>query len=225
MDDRSQHVNQSNTQLDLCFILGISQRSGTNYLQRLLKLHPACAAPGPIWEDGLLRHSASLVNYVNIVYNGWHPNLEVEKTVAPPDTLLNYLGDALCRFLNLQVSRKSATTTGPAQQGVDNARTKLLLTKTPSVHRLENFFRLFPNAHLLIIIRDGRAVVESGARSFGWNREEATRNWAAAASVITRFKNGINSTDHKYLIVKYEDICSNTEEELRRILLYAYALD
>ncbi len=38
---------------DPIFILGISERSGTNFLFHLLCLHPDCDPGGPIWENYL----------------------------------------------------------------------------------------------------------------------------------------------------------------------------
>ena len=95
-----------------------------------------------------------------------------------------------------------------------------MVTKTPSVGGIKNFFKIFPNAHLLILIRDGRAVVESGVRSFDWDFERAARDWAASALAVMQFKQDIGNDNHKYLIVKYEDLFSNTEEELRKIFSF-----
>jgi hypothetical protein len=46
------------------------------------------------------------------------------------------------------------------------------------------------------------------------------RNWATGAQCITRFSQNFNSSDHKYLIVKYEDLYSNTREELKKVFSF-----
>jgi hypothetical protein len=161
---------------------------------------------------------------VNAVYQHWDPSWEVERILGPPDTLLGYLGDALIRFLDLQIVHTSANTADSERDPARNSLPEFLITKTPSVVGLENFFKLFPKACLLILVRDGRAVVESGVKSFDWDFEQATRDWAAAAHTIVQFKQNNSNANHKYLIVKYEDLFSNTREELRRIFSFL-ALD
>src|SRR6185312_13479652 len=45
------------------FILGIERRCGSNYLQKLLELHPKCAS-FPLYEDWFLANSWLLSQYV-----------------------------------------------------------------------------------------------------------------------------------------------------------------
>ena len=95
---------------------------------------------------------------------------------------------------------------------------KRTATKTPRVENLGLFFDLFPDAHLLILVRDGRAVLESGIRTFGWNREWATHKWVEAADRILEFDQQHREANLKYRIVRYEDICENVKGEMGRIL-------
>ncbi len=196
--------------LKLCFILGIMQRSGSNYLYRTLRLHPRCIGPGPIWEDSLLRHSHHLAAYADTLLSAYNPKWRVEETVATRLDLKSYFGDALARFLKRQVSAETLAQTGPHQPLV-------LLTKTPGVRGLENFFELFPDEYLLIIVRDGRALVESGVRSFDWDYESATRAWNKAAGVILDFAGRYQDSGKKFLIVKYEDLFTSPERTLPAI--------
>lgn len=96
----------------------------------------------------------------------------------------------------------------------------VMLTKTPSVRNLKHFFRFFPDAKLIIIIRDGRSVVESGVRSFkDWSRENAMHWWAKAARAILEFdKREKQHRGNRYLITKYENLILNQDNELKRIL-------
>lgn len=126
------------------FIIGITQRCGTNFLYDLLRLHPDCGAPSLIWEDYLAANSDLLDSYVNSVSKLWARSLGD----GLKDELYRHLGDGLISFLTEQID------------------TKRVLTKTPSIRNLGNFFKLFPHARLLILIRDGRAVVESSVKSF-----------------------------------------------------------
>ena len=135
---------------DPIFILGIMPRSGTNFLWDLLRLHPQCA-PGrsPIAEDFFLEHSDHLVEYVNQVQAAWDPLWgEFESRIE--DRLAAALGEGLVSFLWVKRDRR-------------------LLAKSPSVRNLHRFFTFWPDARLVILIRDGRSVVQSCMRTFGWD--------------------------------------------------------
>jgi hypothetical protein len=97
---------------------------------------------------------------------------------------------------------------------------KVLVTKSPSTNNLELFFRLFPDAELIILIRDGRSVVESAVRTFFRRFDKASRQWADRADSVLRFVGDDANRDRKYLLVKYEDLYGNSDEETRRILSF-----
>jgi len=194
--------------LKFCFILGIDRRSGTNYLFRLIRKHPQCVGPGPIWEDFFIHNSEILRKYVENVYKSWKPSWEIDKILGPEPVMLKYIGDGLKRFLSLQLEIWDQS---PEYENL------ILLSKTPSVRGLDNFFDIFPNAYLLILVRDGRAVVESGVRSFAWDYEEAMHRWAENAKIILNFKEKYKDKKERFLIVRYEDVVKNTKEELRKI--------
>lgn len=180
------------------FILGILPRCGTNFLMDLLCSHPDCAPPAPIWEDFLVTHADLLARYVDRVSQRW--NRRWGEIDSLRDQLMTHLGVGLTSFLD---ERSGAGRTA---------------TKTPRVENLEWFFKLFPKAPLVILVRDGRSVVESGIRTFGWNREWATHKWVEAADRILEFDRKHRKTDARYRIVRYEDLCENLEKELRGIL-------
>jgi hypothetical protein len=166
----------------------------------LLCLHPDCAAPSTNWEDFLVDKSDLLVGYVNSVFSGWRRRgtpQEIE------DLFYEHLGNGLISVLASRVKKKR------------------VLTKTPSVRNLNNFFRLFPRAYLLILVRDGRAVVESRVKSFNESYETAMRLWAEGADTILRFQKGPAGSQQRYLIVRYEDLWNEPERELRRIFAFS----
>lgn len=201
----------------ICFVLGILHRSGTNYIYKLLKEHPDCVAPGPITEDFLMHHSDMLKNYADSVYGKWNPNWEVEKKIGPPATLIKHMGHALGEFLKLQTKQSTASSGSPEQPTTKRERPSILLTKTPSVRGIENFFDLFPKDYLIVIVRDGRALVESGVRSFDWDYESAMRRWTTNAQAILDLKEKCQGSNQKLLIIKYENIFQNEKEELSKI--------
>jgi hypothetical protein len=181
------------------FILGIAQRSGTNYLHDLLALHPDCAMrKPPTLEDYLLRHSDHLLAYAGSLSPFWEEHWKFGGQEA---ALLQALGDGLASFL-------AAAAPG-----------KRVLTKTPSVYNIDHLPKLFPHAHLLILVRDGRAVAESTYRSFQRSYEYTARMWAYGAKLIRSFLEAREAYQpRKHLLVRYEDLVRDTRGEMRKIL-------
>lgn len=195
------------------FVLGILPRSGTNFFFNLLRLHPQCKCitSSRMNEDYLLYNAGLLVRYSDTVCNYWRKywkftnNRSINKPVDEDlkQELLKGLGNGLVSYLNHH-----------------NSDERILATKTPQVRNLKYFFKLFPNAKLVILIRDGRAVVESLVKSFGWSYERASQQWAEAAKTIIDFDEAYKDTEFKYLIIKYEDLLDNLEEELSKVFKY-----
>lgn len=182
------------------FILGISQRSGTNFLFDLLIQHPDCwGSPVNINEDFLIHHSEILQEYSKKVVNRWKQWIEKE---GFENALCKSIGDGLVSFLTR------------AQVG------KRFVTKTPSVRNLDQFFKFFPNANLIILVRDGRSVVESRVKTFGETYEKASRTWAEAAETILQNKEKFKKTSFNYLIVRYEDLCEDINGEMVKVLKF-----
>jgi hypothetical protein len=182
------------------FIQGIYRRSGTNHLLNLLCVHPDCAPADPIWEDHLLAHAEHLERYVRAVSGSWNPKWGAGQRHA--DALRAALGGGIEAFLQALA--------GPRR----------VVTKTPSVDQLQLFPALFPGATLLILVRDGRAVVESGVRSFGWYRDKAIHGWAKAARAVLRFDAEQRGGPLRYRMVRYEDLVAEPESTLRELLSF-----
>ena len=183
------------------FVLGISQRSGTNFLADLLRKHPDCGSPSTIWEDFLVCYSDLIVKYTESVFKRWTwKSGAVDKSLEAK--LSHYIGDGLINFLSSETASKR------------------LVTKTPDVHNIGHLFKLFPQANLLILVRDGRAVVESRVKTFDESYVSAMQKWADAASTVLQFDQEIKNTNYKYLIVKYEDLWNDVNSELRKIFTF-----
>ena len=202
------------------FILGITRRSGTNFLKKLLCLHPDCYSGGVIHEDFLLSNADLLVKYADWVPKNWSRHWVEGKECCSSDAICRCIGNGLISFLENQNAGEVASQIDSAKSEPDKLSglsAKRLVTRTPSVKNLVHFFRFFPGASLIIIVRDGRSVAESGVKSFGWHYEDAFRSWVNAARTILKFDASHKNTQHKYMIVKYEDLHSDTEQQLRRI--------
>ncbi len=198
------------------FIMGIMQRSGTNFLNSLLLRHNDIDYPGIIWEDFFLEHINHLINYTEATSHYWQKDWKAKlKNNLGNDALLRSLGLGLLHFME---SQRNTTIDQPTVTKLKRKnKTSRLITATPSVKNIESFFKLFDDAQLIIIIREGTALVESGVRSFNWEYEVAIRKWSANAKKILNFQQR-NKTSKRLLIVKYEDLYKDTHRELKRII-------
>ena len=182
------------------FILGIRPRCGTNFLSNLIQLHPECGPPDPVWEDFLLAGSDVLAQYSDRVFQHWHQGWGISaSTQADLDASL---GAGLVSFL----LKRSAG--------------QRVITKTPSVANLDGFFRFFPGSKLLILVRDGRSIIESGIRAFGWNREAALHDVVDAAGIINRFVREHGESGSHHRLVRYEDLWSDTAKQLKELFSF-----
>jgi hypothetical protein len=111
------------------------------------------------------------------------------------------LGDALVDFLAVDDSRR-------------------LVTKNPSVTGIEQVFRFFPEAQVIILVRDGRAVAESCVRTFGWEFDLAARRWAAAVDTALRFIDGRSPDDPSVRLVRYEDLVVDPGRHMKQLLSF-----
>jgi len=178
------------------FILGLMPRTGTVFLSELLNLHPDVAPPEPLVEDYLLAQSEALLEFADEMTALW----ERVNSLPPerqPD-LRRALGDGLLSML--------ARAAGGGR----------VVTKTPSVHNLEHFFELFPDAQPVVLVRDGRTAVDSYVRSFGGNYRVAMQMWAAGARTVLDFTRVAEAG--RYCVVRYENLVNDLEAELRRLL-------
>lgn len=191
------------------FILAPQPRSGTNYLWELLRRHPECiAGRAPIWEDYLLLHAQHLFRFVEAAQASWDHAWGPTEHLKPE--LLRHLGDGITRFL------------APGTQ-------HRVVTKSPTVGNIDLFFEVFPDADLLLLLRDGRDVVASGMATFGWTFEDGARSWAWSVDRVMRF---VDANAHRRVrIVRFEELVENLESVLRELLqwlgldpdLYPYA--
>jgi hypothetical protein len=179
------------------FILGISPRSGTNYLSDLIRVHPDCVA-ARLHEDYFTAAGGHLVRFASEVLSRMRPEWGVEAELV--DRLCAALGGGLVNLINAQT---------PGRR---------VVLKTPSTEYIELFFRLFPSARLLILVRDGRAVVESHRRSFGGDFDALALQWAQSAERILRFDRQFRSGGAPYRIVRYEDLVLRTRAEVGSLL-------
>jgi len=201
------------------FILGMRPRTGTHFLANLLCQHPDCVK-SPIAEDSFLLNANLLARYVTRTNAQW---TTVNGTPLPgyDEILRRCIGDGLLSFLRqIQLRRQEERASKFGKQIVVSDVQRRLVTKTPHFDNLELFSQFLPRADLLLLVRDGRAVVESNVRSFASDPEDEMRAWAAAADQLAQFEAETREGAPRYLIVRFEDLHSRTEAEMRRILIF-----
>lgn len=196
------------------FIHGVLPRSGTNYLSRALRCHPdLCASPRGLWEFPHLKKSDALLSYArSMARSPKLPNLEEPE-------LLRMIGDAWLAY---------------ASEGLPAGRR--LVLKEPSVQNLDRFFRFFPHAFLVVLMRDGRDIACSSLKTrfaspapFDWRHPrtyirrsrsplgELALRWSEASRVVRALMDEPVGRG-RARVVRYEDLVEDPEGELRRIL-------
>lgn len=176
------------------FILGLLPRSGTNHLWDLLGLHPDTELMRPVYEDHLVRWTPHLRHYVEDVSRRWTPEWEVGADETAE--LLLSLGDGVASWV-----------TGGSQRHV--------VTKMPSVENAQLFFDVFRSSPLVVVVRDGRSLVESGVRTFGWPYDGGFRRWARAAQVALDLQ--ASAPADRFRLVRYEDLVERPRETVRLV--------
>lgn len=179
------------------FILGMLQRTGTNHLWDMFGLHPDVELLQPVFEDHLVRWSPHLTAYVEDVSRGWSEEWGVPDTERA--ALLKAIGGGIQDWLADRSSRR-------------------VVTKMPSVEQALNFFDLFPDSPLVLIVRDGRSVSESGVNSFGWSYERAFRRWRLAADIVLELQQSYGG-DPRFSLVRYEDTVDRPIDVMKRLCL------
>lgn len=185
----------------LILILGMYHRSGTNFLWDLLQCHEGIEA-SPISEDYVVFEADRLTRFAEAVSRQWSSAWGID----PEEERRR-----LVRSLGWGIKRFFAETVKPGKRAV---------LKTPTVANVDLVFEVFPAAQVLLLVRDGRDVVESSLRSFGGGFERTLQRWKRNAHRIVRFLDSPTADESRYLLVRYEDLWRRTEREMRRILRF-----
>jgi hypothetical protein len=166
-------------------------------LESLLMLHPQCRKSF-ISEDFFLANSATLMSFCRSVVESWeHPHSDVA-------TLAAHLGAALLRFAD------------PAVQTTVASDSTRLILRSPTSEAVAIAATLFPAAHVVLLVRDGPATVESGRRSFGWWYEDAMLRWRESVREILNAASLRDSPPRH--IVRFEDLVAAPAREIEKII-------
>jgi hypothetical protein len=180
------------------------QRCGSNFLANMLAIHPVFQIPRVLEEDFMLEHAHYLSEYLEQTYRRWKRLDWIRDPSAYREQLQNHLGNALRAFLMTEV---------------DEGRRPLL--RTPVADNVDKFPVFFPGAKLILLVRDGRDVVESATRK--WRRttwKHWAKEWARGVGLILEFMNGVGrgARGSTWELVKYEDLVAQPRQTLSSLL-------
>lgn len=203
------------------FIISPVKRSGTNYLKNILCQHKDCFSPGPIWEDELLRKAYLLSDYIDFTFDKWNPDWNVETDLMSRQQVLGSLGTGLIEVLHAQFynseEKRSRFVGGDKER---SGRPYRYVTKTPQAENISLLPLLFPEAYLLILVRDGRAAARSGETSFSKPFDCAVREWGFAMDEIEGFIKSPFFNPCRHRILRYEDLVENPAKHMRELMSF-----
>jgi Sulfotransferase family len=184
-------------------LLSACPRSGSNYLENLVSLHPHCRK-SKVPEDFFLANSETLLNFCRSVADSW--DAWWLQRLGGPSRLAMHIGTALLRFAD----------PGPEEEApVSDLR---LMLRSPTTEGIAAATTLFPSARVLVLVRDGPATVESGRRSFGWPYEEAMQAWRQSVRRILSF---LASADGpRCQLIRFEDLTADPAREIARVIAF-----
>lgn len=89
-------------------------------------------------------------------------------------------------------------------------------SKDPS--RIRLLWRYIPELHVIHLVRDSPAFVNSVVRKGSVSLEAAVRWWNSTTRHMERLRRII--PEHRWLRVSYENLCTNPEREIERVLRF-----
>ncbi len=173
-------------------IHGVMPRSGTVYTGEVLRLHPHLHAyPNEMWEVPFLELTGDIQRVQRHFLAAYKQNTD---RMGSHD-FLPLFGASLMAYLHSFV---------PAG--------KRLLLKVPDAQFLDRFFAVFPGESLLLLMRDGRDVVNSTIKSWpGRNFAEVCALWDKSARAMINFEKRHTGEAGRVMSVKYEDVVGDPE--------------
>jgi len=178
-------------------ILGISPRSGTNFLKELICLHPNCRVSNARGEDYLLHYIDDLLAYANNVSRHWKESWNNSKA-----NLLNSISKGVQSFLTKDL----------------DAHFTHVVNKTPEPKNIMEFDTLFPEGKIILLIRDGRDTLDSLVHTFHHiSFQKHLKSWKrnVREALITMSSEKFKQ---QALLVRYESLVSEPKKSMHSIL-------
>lgn len=183
-------------------IVGALNRSGTNYLIDIVRLLPDCEMPA-LSEDYLFEHSANLTEYANKSNRRWKRKIGENAS----QTMIHCIGHGLYMFLQFSCQNRDSR----------------IVIKTPRPEGVQNVFKFFPNARLILIVRDGQDTVESAARSFTYATHSYwMKEWKRGARILLDFLESSDAKENreKFMLLKFEDLVNSPQSVIPKLVTF-----
>lgn len=175
-------------------LFGVMPRAGTVHVGELISLHTnVCPHPNQLWEVPFLENLDQLGEFQQGFLRGYHQN-----TDRLGDTDFQAIfGAAFVAYL----------------YSFANAG-EVVLTKETSMRSLGEFPVIFPQEHLLLLMRDGRDLVSSSVKTWPKKKfSELCTRWADSARIMLDFVDAHPLPN--YWFVRFEDILDKPDEFVR----------
>lgn len=180
------------------FVNGIMPRSGTVFVGELLRLHPdLCAYPRDLFEVPFLQVSEDILGVQERFFLGYRHNVGKlgERDFMP------LFAASFIAYLYAIV---------PESQR--------MLLKVPGVHYLDRFYSVFPHESLLVLIRDGRDVVQSTIKTWPQLRFSfVCRRWKRSAEMVLACHKHFSNQSVPYWLARFEDVASDPAAFIRDV--------
>lgn len=189
------------TSPQICFILGMMPRSGTNWLHDIILQSEHVGDIGPIWEDNILTQLGGVHSAADKLIQTWNQKWKAGDarldSVELSRQLKYELEAGIERFLQHRIRRQSCKTGNP----------KWLVLKSPNSWQASEPIYLLEKNVCIIITRNPFDLIASGIRSFGWNLFGACIRYNAATKAICELK----ETPSNVLRISYEQLVQDLD--------------
>lgn len=193
------------------FLMAPTGRSGTNWIGHALTTLGPFKSPDPAIipsEDFLLMSAQMLCSYSEKTAEQWRAWLSSEEIRRREWLLCSALGKGILSLMN----------------GEDVGGRRLLF-RTPDTTNIELIHRLFEDAFTLVVVRDGRDVVESlvaeagqGLTDKGWDHKKLIDYWTEKVTSLLDCIDQDDNYDARRMLIKYEDCIANERCSFESIL-------
>lgn len=199
-------VMSENQPYQICFILGMMPRTGTNWVHDLLKTSEFTCDVGPIWEDNILNQTAGIKQLAKTIVSSWNSKWKagsIKLDVAKAQRKIEErIEQAIEAFIIDSIRQESVQKT-PAW----------VLLKAP------NAWEAIPPSYLLrqnkciTLVRHPVALIQSGMKSFGWSLFGACLRFNTAADAVLQLRASSNNIH----FVKFEELGEDLNKQVERL--------
>lgn len=185
----------------LLFLFGVMPRSGTNFLYEMLLHITNIERPGIPFDE--------------------LPILAWPQAFDGPSRLIRHFHPPSAQAFD-RMSWLAFAAAGLRNRLLDMAPDgSMTIVKEPHFYGIDLFPLVFPQDRALLVVRDGRYIVDSFRRSFTknpWSRsfEDLCVEYSNAVRAVERFRNGPYAD--RMMVLKFEDVNASRREHVEKIL-------